>query len=71
MQFPYKLFGFLLVDVLRAPIVNPLWSPVFPVDDTKPMKVLEGYELVEVSSSFAEVLAQALVLRKATPDGNP
>ncbi len=71
MQFPYKLLGFVPVDVLRAPIANPLRSPVFPVDDPKPMKVLEGYEFVDVGSSFAEVLAQALVLRKATIDGNP
>lgn len=71
MQFPNKLLGFVPIGVLRAPIANPLRSPVFPVDDTKPVKVFEGYELVDVGSSFAEVLAQALVLRKATIDGNP
>lgn len=70
MQLPYKLLGFVSVDVFRAPVAHPLRTPVFPVDDTKPVKVLEGYELVDVSSSFAEVFAQALVLRKASIDGN-
>lgn len=70
MQLPYKFFGFVSVDVLRAPVAHPLRTPVFPVDDTKPVKVLEGNELVDVSSSFAEVFAQALVLRKASIDWN-